>query len=129
MTLLVLASISALGLYFSSIFRRSVHSTAVTYAAVIALTAITFIVFTMLESHWQSKQAQIIRPAGVSAPEMPRYYSIPLYLNPFFAVASALGVTHHKFPDWLICALVFLSLGLAEAFLALRNIRRRGELG
>lgn len=129
MTLLVLASISALGLYFSSIFRRSVHSTAVTYAAVIALTAITFIVYTMMESHWQSKQAQIIRPAGVSAPEIPRYYSIPLYLNPFYAVTSALMHTRHKFSDWLICALVFLSLGLAAAFLGFRNIRRRGESG
>ena len=129
MTLLVLASISALGLYFSSIFRRSVHSTAVTYAAVIALTAITFIIFTMMESHWQTKQAQITRPAGVSAPEIPRYYSIPLYLNPFYAVASALMHTRHKFPDWMICTLVFLFLGLAAAFLAFRNIRRRGESG
>jgi hypothetical protein len=129
MTLLVLASISALALYFSSIFRRSVHSTAVSYATVIALTAITFIVFTMIESHWETKQAQILRPPGVSAPEMPRYYSIPLYLNPFYAVVSALGVTHHKFPDWLICLLVFLSLGLIAAFLAFRNIRRRGESG
>jgi ABC-2 type transport system permease protein len=129
MTLLVLASISALGLYFSSIFRRSVHSTAVSYAAVIALTAITFIVFTMIESHWESKQAQIPRPPGISAPEMPRYYSIPLYLNPFYAVASALGVTHHKFPDWMICTVIFSAIGCVAAFLALRNIRRRGELG
>jgi ABC-2 type transport system permease protein len=129
MTLLVLACISALGLYFSSIFRRSVHSTAVSYAAVIALTAITFIVFTMIESHWQSKQAQIPRPPGVSAPEMPRYYSIPLYMNPFYAVVSALGHTRHKFPDWLICALVFVAIGFSAAFLAFRNIRRRGEAG
>jgi protein-S-isoprenylcysteine O-methyltransferase Ste14 len=96
---------------------------------VIALTAITFIVFTMMESHWQTKQAQITRPAGVSAPEMPRYYSIALYLNPFYAVTSALMHTRHKFPDWLICTLVFLFLGLAAAFLAFRNIRRRGESG
>jgi ABC-2 type transport system permease protein len=51
MSLLILAAICSLGLYFSSVFRRSVHSTAVTYVAVIALTAITFIVYVMMQSH------------------------------------------------------------------------------
>jgi ABC-2 type transport system permease protein len=129
MTLLVLASMSAIGLYFSSIFRRSVHSTAVSYAAVIALTAITFIVFSMLHSHWETSQARLNQSAEAAAREIPRYYTTPLYVNPFYALTASLMHAHQKFPDWLICASVFLVLGLLAAFLAFRNIRRRGESG
>jgi len=129
MSVLILAAICSLGLYFSSVFRRSVHSTAVTYVAVISLTAITFIVYLMLQSHWESKVGQMPQVAGTAAREMPRYYNTPLFLNPFYAVASALMRQHQKFPDWLICALFYLALGLLSAFLAFRNIRRRGESG
>jgi ABC-2 type transport system permease protein len=129
MSVLILAAICSLGLYFSSVFRRSVHSTAVTYVGVISLTAITFIVYLMLQSHWESKVGQMPQVAGTAAREMPRYYNTPLFLNPFYAVASALMRQHQKFPDWLICALFYLALGLLSAFLAFRNIRRRGESG
>jgi ABC-type transport system involved in multi-copper enzyme maturation permease subunit len=129
MTLLVLASISAIGLYFSSIFRRSVHSTAVSYAAVIALTAITFIMFSLLRSHWETSQAGWNQSVAAASGEMPRYYMAPLYVNPFYALTASLTRPHQKFPDWLISALVFLALGFLAAFLAFRNIRRRGESG
>lgn len=126
MTLLVLASMCAVGLYFSSIFRRSVHSTAVSYAAVIALSGITAIIFVLSESHWEAKVQQM----NVKfPPPMPRYYVTPLYLNPYYALTSSLMRTRQKFPDWAICALVFAALGLLAAFLAFRNIRRRGESG
>ena len=131
MTLLVLASISAIGLYFSSIFRRSVHSTAVSYAFVIALTAVTFIIFSILQSHWQSSQARWNIPAegGTAGLAMPRYYSIPLYLNPFYALTASLMRGHQRFPDWIICALVFFALGVLAAIFGCRNIHRRGESG
>jgi ABC-2 type transport system permease protein len=129
MTLLVLASISAIGLYFSSIFRRSVHSTAVSYVAVIALTAVTFIVFLMLQSHWQVSQAQLNQSGGAAAREFPRYYMTPLYLNPFYALSASLIHAHRRVPEWLISASAYLALGLLAAFLAFRNIRRRGESG
>jgi ABC-2 type transport system permease protein len=130
MTLLVLASMSAVGLYFSSIFRRSVHSTAVSYAAVIVLSGVTFVVYLLLQAHWESKQAQFGQNATTAVREMPRYYLTPLYLNPYYAVTSSLiRGQRHKSPDWLICALVFLALGLLAAGLAFRNIRRRGESG
>jgi ABC-2 type transport system permease protein len=129
MTLLVLASISAMGLYFSSIFRRSVHSTAVSYAAVIALTAITFIIFSILQSHWETSRARLNQSAEAAPTGMPKYYTIPLYLNPFYALTASLTRPHQKFPDWIISALVFLALGLLAASLAFRNIRRQGESG
>ena len=126
MTLLVLACICAVGLYFSSTFRRSVHSTAVTYAAVIVLSGLTEIVFSMLEAHWQAKVGRL---SQTSPTPMPRYYQTPLYLNPYYALTSSLMRTGQRFPDWAICALVLAALGLLATFLSLRNIRRRGEAG
>jgi ABC-type transport system involved in multi-copper enzyme maturation permease subunit len=128
MTLLVMASISAIGLYFSSTFRRSVHSTAVSYAAVIALTVLTFVIFTLMASHWESVQ-QAATAAGKTASEMPRYYIIPLWLNPFYTLTSAFTHGKQKFPEWLASGLVFLGLGIIATLLALRNIRRSGERG
>jgi len=126
MTLLVLASMCAMGLYFSSVFKRSVHSTAVSYAAVIALCGVTFIVYVLLQSHWEAKIALM----NQSLPHpMPRYYMTPLYLNPYYALMSSLIREQQKFPDWLICGLVFLALGVGSALLAFRNIRQRGEMG
>lgn len=126
MTLLVLASITATGLYFSSVFRRSVHSTAVSYAAVIALTVVTFIVFLILQSHWETTRMM----TGRTTPStMPRYYNIPMYLNPFYALTAPLMHARQRFPDWLICALAFLVLGVVASLLTFRNIRRRGEAG
>ncbi len=127
MTLLLLASVSAIGLYFSSIFRRSVHSTAVSYAAVIALTAITFVVFTILQSHWESKIQAEYANSSATRPEQPWYIMSPLYLNPFYALTSALMHKHEKFPEWLRTTLVFVALGGLAIVLAIRNIRRSGE--
>lgn len=128
MTLLVMASISAIGLYFSSTFRRSVHSTAVSYAAVIALTVLTFVAFTLMQVHWESMQ-RVATAAGKAVPEMPRYFMAPLWLNPFYALTAAFTHGKQKFPEWLASGLVFLALGIIATLLALRNIRRSGERG
>jgi ABC-2 type transport system permease protein len=128
MTLLVMASISAIGLYFSSIFRRSVHSSAVSYAAVIALTVITFVVFMLLQYHWESSH-RALAAAGKQVPDLPRYMQASLWLNPFYALTSAFVHGKEKFPEWLASGLVFLGLGILATLLALRNIRRSGERG
>ena len=44
-TVIILACMSAIGLYCSSAFQRSVHATAVSYATVIAISVVTAIVF------------------------------------------------------------------------------------
>lgn len=126
MTLLILATTCAIGLYLSSIFRRSVSSTAVCYATVIALSGVTAVIYALLESHWGNVVA---RMHTNQPPPIPRYYLTPLYLNPYYALARSLIRTQQKFPDWAICALVFAALGILSAFLAFRNIRRRGESG
>lgn len=126
MTLLVLASISSLGLYFSSVFRRSVHSTSVSYAAVIALSSITAVVWFFLQTHWETVMARSAAEAPVAAPQS---YNIPLYLNPFYALTAPLLHRDQKFPDWMFCAIAFALLGGIAALLAFRNIRRRGEMG
>lgn len=126
MTLLILASMCALGLYFSSIFRRSVSSTAVCYAGVIALSGLTVVIYALLQSHWENV---VGRMHTTVPPQMPRYYMTPLYLNPYYALISSLMRTRQKFPDWAMCAIVLAALGLLSAFLAFRNTRRRGESG
>lgn len=127
MTLLILASISAIGLYFSSSFRRSVHSTAVSYAAVIAMTVITFVLYAILNSRWQVTHMAAIQ-SGTPPAQPPRYLQIPLWFNPFYALTSAFVHGKYRFPEWLACGLVFLGLGILSALLAFRNIRRSGAL-
>jgi ABC-2 type transport system permease protein len=127
MTLVILASISAIGLYFSSVFRRSVHSTAVSYAAVIALTVVTFVVYSLLAYHWESVHRAAMNTAHPA--EMPRALQIPLWLNPFYALTAAFMHGKQKFPEWLASGLVFAGLGAISAFLAFRNIRRSGARG
>ncbi len=122
-TLLVVASMSAFGLFCSSFFRRSVHATAVSYAAVIALTVMTFVAFLILESRWQASQAA----RGQAIEELPRYIIATLYLNPFFPLTAIFGEREHRFPDWAISLLLFTALGCLAAVLSWRNLRRAGE--
>lgn len=129
MTLLVLASVSAIGLYFSSTFRRSVHSTAVSYAAVIALTVLTFVIFILLEYHWQAVHRNANNVVDSSWPGIPLYVRAPLWLNPFCALTAVFAHDNSRFPDWMISGLVFLALGIIASLLAFRNIRRGGERG
>ncbi len=51
------------------------------------------------------------------------------YLNPFYALTAPLTHARETFPDWAICALAFLALGVIATLLTFRNIRRRGEAG
>lgn len=127
-TVLVMASVSAIGLYCSSFFRRSVHSTAVCYAVVIALTVLTFVAYTIMTSRWMAAH-----PAGQTGQDIPRYIIVPLYLNPFFPLGAVLGEhqaqahQHQYFPHWAASLISFAVLGSLAALLGLRNIRRCGE--
>jgi ABC-2 type transport system permease protein len=121
-TLLVLACMSAVGLYCSSFFRRSVHSTAVSYAIVIALTSITFVVFLILESRWQAARSVDQIAAG-----MPRYIIATLYLNPFFPLTALFPERKGHFPDWGISLILFTTIGCLAALLTVRNLKRAGD--
>lgn len=129
MTLLVLASVSAVGLYFSSTFRRSVHSTAVAYATVIALTVVTLVTFLILQAHWESSLGPQAVAAANAAGGPPGYVRAPLYLNPFYALTMAFVPNRSGYPDWLLSVQLFAALGCLATALALRNIERGGEQG
>ena len=121
-TLIIIAAVSALGLYFSTTFRRSVHSTAVTYAAVILLSVITMVVFLLIFSQWTTAHR------GVPEWQMPRYLRMPLYLNPYYFLTMSFGVAANiSRGEWLICLAVYA--GIAVAFIALtwRAIENSGE--
>ena len=116
-TVIVLGSLSAVGLYWSSVFRRSVHATAVTYATVIALTVVTFIIF--------------IIPVSMHSPntwqDFHWYVKCPLYLNPVFFLTMSFAPPHQVSPEWIRCLAVFVVLGLMASALSLWNVRRAGE--
>ena len=123
-TFLVLASISAIGLYCSSFFRRSVHSTAVCYGVVIALTVLTFVAFLILASRWESTQIALGKPHD----EPPRSIMATLYLNPFFSIVAVFLEPRQKgVQDWVLSLGCFALVGALAGMLAIRNLRRSGE--
>ncbi len=116
-TVVILATVSAISLYWSSLFRRSVHATAVSYVSVVVLTAVTFIIF-------------MISMSIAREPSWDKmYYGIkaPLFFNPFFFLTMSFVPANQLYPEWVQCLAVFVFLGILSALLALRNIRRGGE--
>jgi ABC-type transport system involved in multi-copper enzyme maturation permease subunit len=121
-TLLIIATVSTLGLYCSATFRRSVHSTAVSYAAVILLSVITLVVFLLLYSHWNSTHP------GVPESQMPRILRIPLYLNPYYFLTMGFGVAANiSREEWLICLAVYATIAVSFTALTWRAIDHGGE--
>ncbi|HEY7354669.1 MAG TPA: ABC transporter permease subunit [Terriglobales bacterium] len=118
-TVIALGAFNAIGLYWSSVFRRSVHATAVTYATVIALTVVTFIIFIIEISVWRE---------GRSWADFPWSMKLPLYLNPVFFLTMSFAPPRHLFPEWVRCLGVFVFLGLLATGLTLWNLRRSGEV-
>ena len=122
-TPLVLASLSSVGLYCSSFFRRSVHATAVSYAIVIALTVLTAVAFLILESRWQTSHA-----ASQATVEPPGYIRATLYLNPFFPLLAIFAEAEQRhFRDWATSLIFFAALGCLATILAARNLKHAGE--
>jgi len=118
-TLFVLACVVAMGLYCSSLFRRSVHSTAAAYGMVIALTVLTTVAFA-IEQSFREKGPE--RAADI----FPGF--TPLFLNPYFPVGTLLFDSPTK--DWyplLVSLLYFAGIGILAVALTLRNLERSGE--
>jgi ABC-2 type transport system permease protein len=121
-TVIILAAVSGIGLYCSSFFRRSVHATAVSYAAVVAMTVVTAILFFLLLE---------MRHANTGARgwyDLPLMVRAPMYVNPFFFLTASFAPLKQLYPAWTSCAIVFLALAIVSTALALRNLRRREEL-
>jgi len=127
-TVIILACMSAIGLYCSSAFQRSVHATAVSYATMIAITVVTAIVFfvrlTMYESAYHGQGVA----TGNSWNSVPLNIRAPMYLNPFFFLTASFAPFKQLYPAWVTCACLFIGLGAVAVALTLRNLRRRGDL-
>jgi ABC-2 type transport system permease protein len=121
-TAIVIAAVAAMGLYFSATFRRSIHSTAVAYGAVILLAVVTMVVFALLAAHWSSTHP------GTRESEMPRLMRVPLYLNPYYFLTVSFGVAAGiSRGEWFICLMVYATIAVAFSTLACRAIEHSGE--
>jgi ABC-2 type transport system permease protein len=123
-TVLILASMSAIGLYCSSAFQRSVHATAVSYATVTAITVVTAILFFVRMSIYES--AHHLAASGWY--DIPLDIRAPMYVNPFFFLTTSFAPPKQLYPAWITCAGVFVVLGALAVALTLRNLRHRGDL-
>ena len=118
-TVIILASMSAVGLYWSSVFRRSMHATAVGYGTVIALCIVTAILFFV--------RLSFLRQSGNNWATIPVNVRAPIYANPFFFLLVSLSSPRHLYPDGVVCCAIFVMVGLIAVALTLRNLRRSGE--
>lgn len=126
-TVIILACMSAIGLYCSSAFQRSIHATAVSYATVIAISVVTAIVFFVRLTMYESSHRQVAA-AGHTWYDIPLNIRIPMYVNPFFFLTASFAPPRELYPAWFTCCFVFLALGALAVALTLRNLRRRGDL-
>jgi ABC-2 type transport system permease protein len=123
-TVIILGCMSAVGLYCSSAFQRSVHATAVSYAAVIAISIVTAIVFFVRLSIYESAHHSATRGWY----DIPLNIRAPMYVNPFFFLTTSFAPPKQLYPAWITCAGVFIALGGLAVALTLRNLRRTGDL-
>lgn len=122
-TILVLASISAVGLWCSATFRRSIHSTAACYGIVLVLSVVTAVVFGILLSHWTRNNGPILRREGP-----PAYVQAPLFLNPLYPLLammddSEFGQFIYPASSWML----FSAMGCLAAAFAMRRLKRGGD--
>ena len=121
-TILVLASINAVGLWCSAIFRRSVHSTAAGYGIVLVLSIVTTVIFGILISRWESRHVVL------AAEGPPAYVQAPLFLNPVYPLlASMPGDVLWRITYPLSSWLLFTALGCLAAAFSMRRLQRSGE--
>lgn len=113
-TFVVLSVVCAIGVLCSTIFRRSVHSTAVAYISVVALTVVTAVAYGIADWWWRSlHRLQDVQPWYVDG---------LLWLNPFVAVAYAAQSADRS--DWLLSLAAFTVVGVAAALVAIVRLRR-----
>jgi len=113
----ILATITAMSLYWSSAFRRSVHATAVSYVSVIVMTIVTFLIFVL----------QLSNRTSTDWARTPMHIKAPLFLNPVFFLTMSFAPKDQLYPEWVCCLAVYLVLAGVSALLTVRNIRRGGE--
>lgn len=119
MTLFLLAIFSAIGLWCSSYFRRSVHATAACYGIVIALTVLSIVVAVIQESLQQPGY-------GAAQPERPEFS--PFFVNPFFPIFSVMiDFGSQPWYGLPVSLLFFAGMGTMAVALTLRNLERGGE--
>jgi ABC-2 type transport system permease protein len=115
---IILGTMSAIGLYWSSAFRRSVHATAVSYVTVIVLTVVPWIIY-------------IVAATGTrddSVYSVPYWARFALYANPVFFLTTSFVPRAQLYPAWCWCLVTFVSVSVLCILLALRNIRRSGDI-
>jgi ABC-2 type transport system permease protein len=117
-TVVILGVISAVSLYWSSAFRRSVHATAVSYVTVIALSLVTFVIFIIGES--------ITKPDSFERTSLA--IKAPLYINPVYFLLVSLSPARGLYPHWFICLGAFLAIAALSILLTVRNLRRSGDI-
>ena len=104
---IILGTISAIGLYWSSAFRRSVLATAVSYVTVIVMAVVPWIIFGVGVS---SRQYDNVR-------SLPFWIHAPLYVNPVFFLTSGFVPPCQLYPSWFCCAVgVFVAVRVLCAF-------------
>jgi ABC-2 type transport system permease protein len=127
-TIIILACMSAIGLYCSSAFQRSVHATAVTYATVVAISVVTAIIFFVRMAMYETTQRGQAAATGGFWYHIPLSIRIPMYLNPFFFLTASFAPPKDLYPAWITSACVFIAIGILAVVLTLRNLQRRGDL-
>ena len=123
-TVIILASMGAVGLYCSSAFRRSVHATAVTYATVITFSVVTAIAFFVRLQIYISGHRDTSFGGWY---KIPLDIRAPMYVNPFFFLTASFAPPKQLYPAWVTCACGFVFIGAVAVVLTLRNLRRRGD--
>ena len=111
-TFVTLASVSAVGLYCSSFFRRSVNATAVTYAVVVVLVIVTSVV------------AMIAWSVLHDPSRFPFHLLVP---NPFFALSMGLFGQGAQVSLWLESLGFYIVLAVIASALTVRNLGRGGD--
>jgi ABC-2 type transport system permease protein len=114
-TAIVVAAVSAAGLYFSCFFRRSVHATSVTYAFIVALTVVPLVAYAMLAA-----------TVGRTARE-PGWVLYAMVPNPFYALSIGLFGAAERVGPWIASLVYVGALFGAAAALAVRNLAQGGE--
>lgn len=117
-TIVILATVSSISLYWSSVFRRSVNATAVSYVTVILMSAVPWIIFAIGQS----------RLEPVTWQESPLWVHAPLFLNPIYFLITGFVPKEQLYPEWISCLVAFLVLTAICSLLTLRNIRRSGDV-
>jgi len=119
-TVIILITMSAIGLFWSSIFRRTVHATSVTYGTVIVLSVLTFVLFLGLMELRESSSSH-----GWS--EISLGTKLPMYFNPFFYLTASFSTPKHLYPEWVRCTMLWLSTAILAAAGAMRNLKSRSD--